>query len=85
MKRLIVERQLLVKELWELPEDYDIEQPLHLQGQRRSLRHIYSSPITIRDYHEGESLEPSVEDRAKERAEIGAWKRVMRLWKGHET
>lgn len=83
MKRLTVEKQLLVKELWSLPDDYDLEQPLHLQGWLLAHRSIPSSPIIIRDYREGESLEPSLEDRAKERAEIGAWRRFVRLMKGH--
>lgn len=82
MKLLAVEKQLLVKEIWELSEDYDPEQPLHLQGWLKSQRSIPSAPIVYRTFEPGESLEPSLGLRAASRAAIGYWGRMMRAWKG---
>jgi len=82
MIRLIVEKTLLVKELWQLPEDYDLSEPLHLQGTLLSRRDIPALPIIHRPYLKDESLEPTLGDRSRENAEIGAWKRLMKLWKG---
>lgn len=82
MKLLAVEKQLIVKEVWQLPEDYDPEQPLHLQGWLISTRSITSSPTVHRAFEPGESLEPSLGDRPEVRASVGYWRRMMRAWKG---
>lgn len=80
--RLIVERRVAIKELWEVSEPYDPETPLHLQGQRRAHGYTHLGPVTIRPYIEGEGLEPQADTkRSAERAEQGYWSRFMQYWR----
>lgn len=79
--RLIVERRVAIKELWEVSDPWDPYTPLHLQGQRRSHEYAHLAPVTVRPHREGEDLHPNLDAPKKANAERGYWRRLMRAFK----
>ncbi|MBD9542202.1 hypothetical protein IB276_22415 [Ensifer sp. ENS04] len=82
MKKIVIERHLLIKEVWTVPDAYELgENPATLHGNRTSIRSADVSPVVYREMIPGEAKEPSLGTREHDRAEQGYWSRLMKAWK----
>lgn len=82
VKKIVIERHVLIKEIWTVPDAYELgEDPATLHGNRTSIRQTDVSPMIYREMVPGEAKEPSLGDRARQKAEIGYWYRLMHAWK----
>lgn len=82
MRKIVVERKVIIKEVWMVPEVYELgADPMSEHGHRTSIRQIDLAPTTYRDWVPGESIKPCLGDRPHDRAERGYWSRLMQAWK----
>lgn len=82
MKKIVVERHVIIKEIWMVPDVYELgTDPMTNHGHRTSMRQLEVSPTTYRDMTPGESIQPSLGQRPHDRAELGYWSRLMQAWK----
>jgi hypothetical protein len=82
MKKIAVERHVIIKEIWTVPDLYELgADPMSEHGNRTSIRQLEVSPTTYRDMVPGESIQPTLGQRPSDRAEIGYWSRLMQAWK----
>lgn len=83
MKQVVIEMNVRVKSIWEVPEDFEMRpfvDPREV-GTRLSTTFSHISPETIRPLREGELITPAPEQSTKENAERGYWGRVMNEWR----
>lgn len=82
MKTIVIEHHLRIKEIWRVPDVYELgEDPSQIHGHRVSRRQLAVSPTIYRDKVEGESPLPA-DPHVLDRAERGYWSRLMAAWKG---
>ena len=82
MKKIVIERHLIIKEVWTVPDVYEMgEDPSLIHGHRNSIRQLDLSPVTYRPLIQGEGPMPAQDGKSKEDAERGYWSRLMHAWK----
>ena len=82
MKKVVVERHTITKEIWTVPDVYEMgEDPSLVHGHRNSIGQLDLSPVTYRNMIPGEGPEPAQDGKAKEKAERGYWGRALGEWR----